>query len=79
MDLVQRLIGTHARRTAVLHDRGWVWLRVILTGLVLSRGLVLLCVMPPFRGVGRVSACRLPGVPRRNRRAPGAWAGICAH
>jgi len=30
------------------HDRVWPWLRLLLTGLVLSRGLVVLCVMPPF-------------------------------
>ena len=34
--------------TAVLHDRGWPWFRTILTALVICRGLVLLCVMPPF-------------------------------
>ena len=48
MDLVQRLIETDARRTPRFHDRGWLWFRMILTGLVLCRGLVLLCVMPPF-------------------------------
>src|ERR1700678_4003315 len=48
MDLVQRLIGTDTRRRALFQDRGWLWFQMILTGLVLCRGLVLLCVIPPF-------------------------------
>jgi hypothetical protein len=32
------------------HGRGWQWFRLLLTGLVLCRGCVLLCVMPPFEG-----------------------------
>ncbi len=48
MDLVHRLFGTDTRCHTLLHDRGWLWFRMILTGLVLCRGMVLLCVMPPF-------------------------------
>jgi 4-amino-4-deoxy-L-arabinose transferase-like glycosyltransferase len=48
MELVLRSIGIRIRRDAILRDRGWLWFRMILTGLVLCRGLVLLCVMPPF-------------------------------
>jgi hypothetical protein len=48
MDLARRLIRTCARRNALFHDRGWLWFRLILTGLVLCRGVVLMCVMPPF-------------------------------
>ena len=48
MDLVRRLIATHTGRRAIFHDRGWLWFRMILTSLVLCRGLVLLCVIPPF-------------------------------
>jgi Dolichyl-phosphate-mannose-protein mannosyltransferase len=29
-------------------NRGWLWFRTVLTGLVLCRGVVLLCVLPPF-------------------------------
>jgi hypothetical protein len=37
-----------ATRKPVIHDRAWPRFRTILTGLVLCRGLVSLCVMPPL-------------------------------
>jgi 4-amino-4-deoxy-L-arabinose transferase-like glycosyltransferase len=48
MDLIQRLVKLCARGATSLHDRGWLWFRLVLTGLVVCRGLVLLCVIPPF-------------------------------
>src|SRR5262249_48861303 len=36
--------------TAGEGDRLWGWFRALLTGLVLCRGLVYLCIMPPFEG-----------------------------
>jgi hypothetical protein len=48
MDLVHPTTLKNGTRKPLFHDRGWLSFRMILTGLVLCRGLVLLCVMPPF-------------------------------
>ena len=50
MDPLERL-GDHCfHAEEPRRDYAWRRLRVILTGLVLCRGIVLLCVLPPFEG-----------------------------
>ncbi len=48
MDLAEPAIQKNSTRAPISRDRGWSWFRMILTGLVFCRGVVVLCVMPPF-------------------------------